>query len=648
MPDNLKNNPTAVQLFLREARAAAALSHPNIVTLFDADQEADGSYYLTMELLEGFGLDSAAEETRPALRARHAARIGVQIAKGLQFAHEKGIVHRDIKTANLFFTRDRVVKIMDFGLAKMTEEVRRSAHRDRRDALLHGARAGGGREGGPSRRSVCLRRHAVRAGDRRRALPRRATSPTSIATRPRPIRAAASPDCPSALAELILRLMAKAPDAAPGHAPPKSCAQLEKLLAEQAAPAVRASAATAKPERSQASCALRAAIRTPACESWNVLLDSPSRWEPGETHARRRTRRDESDGEEIPTGFGVNAGIVEEIRQRWELDPRVGARELVGGVRGEERRSPRPRAEPAAKPHPGALASPQLAEKYARVLRLIHAYRARGHRIADTDPLGARADYFPELDPAHYGLGNEDFDTPFFAGDLPGGPIQPLRQILERLRATYCRKVGVEFTHIQDPGPRQWLMRRMEESENTTLPPHEERLRILEKLSAAELFERFLHTKFVGQKRFGLEGAEALIPLLDTIVEESPGHGVRELVIGMAHRGRLNVLSNIVGKSLESIFSEFEDIELEEAPFGSGDVKYHKGFTSDRQHAHRRERPPLAHRESLASRGGGPGGRGPRPRQADARRRHAARTRSCRCCCTATPPSPARAWWPRC
>jgi tetratricopeptide (TPR) repeat protein len=126
MPENLKSNPTAVQLFLREARAAAALSHPNIVTLFDADQEADGSYYLTMELLEGFALDSVLQK-RGKLTPRDAVRIGVQIAKGLQFAHEKGVVHRDIKTANLFFTRDRVLKIMDFGLAKMSEEVRKAA-----------------------------------------------------------------------------------------------------------------------------------------------------------------------------------------------------------------------------------------------------------------------------------------------------------------------------------------------------------------------------------------------------------------------------------------------------------------------------------------------------------------------------------------
>jgi 2-oxoglutarate dehydrogenase E1 component len=285
--------------------------------------------------------------------------------------------------------------------------------------------------------------------------------------------------------------------------------------------------------------------------------------------------------DELLEGFGVNAGIVAEIRQRYELDPRsvhASWAKLFEPERDHD-------AEPLPEEAPGAapsLASPQLAEKYARVLRMIHAYRARGHRIADTDPLGSRVEYFPELDPAHYGLGKDDESKPFFAGDLPGGPIQTLVQIVDRLRATYCRRVGVEFTHIQDPGKRQWLMRRMEESQNATPLAAEDQLRVLEKICAAELFERFLHTKFVGQKRFSLEGAEALIPLLDTIVEDAPSHHARSLVIGMAHRGRLNVLSNIVGKSLASIFSEFEDVEEAEAPFGSGDVKYHKGYTTDR------------------------------------------------------------------
>jgi len=277
-----------------------------------------------------------------------------------------------------------------------------------------------------------------------------------------------------------------------------------------------------------------------------------------------------ADGDPLAS-FGVNAAFVEEIRQRYEIDPTsvdAAWASLFSAERslGDERLDRR------------------TAEKYARVLRLIHAFRARGHRIADIDPLGGRASsYFPELDPAHYGLGTDDLDRPFLAGDLPGGPVQTLREILDRLRATYCGKVGVEFTHIQDPGRKAWIQRRLEETRNQTPLERGERLRVLEMLSRAELFERFLHTKFVGQKRFSLEGAESLIPLLDTIVEEGPARDVREFVIGMAHRGRLNVLSNLLGKSLETIFGEFEDIENVEAPFGSGDVKYHKGFSSDRR-----------------------------------------------------------------
>ncbi len=294
----------------------------------------------------------------------------------------------------------------------------------------------------------------------------------------------------------------------------------------------------------------------------------------------------ERDEEKRPSlgGFGINAAVVEEIRQRYEVDP--SSVDPSWGEVFEGRRAPAPRAPEPARParaarHEAAL-GPAVAEKHARVLRLIHSYRARGHRVAQTDPLGGHPSYFPELDPAHYGFGDADLDEPFLAGDLPGGPVQTLREILERLRATYCRTIGVEFTHVQDPGRKAWLQRRMEDTENRTPPTPAERLCILEKLSAAELFERFLHTKFIGQKRFSLEGAESLIPLLDTLVEDGPRFGVREFVLGMAHRGRLNVLSNTLGKSLESIFGEFEDAPLLETPFGSGDVKYHKGFSSDR------------------------------------------------------------------
>jgi 2-oxoglutarate dehydrogenase E1 component len=285
-----------------------------------------------------------------------------------------------------------------------------------------------------------------------------------------------------------------------------------------------------------------------------------------------RLRFANGDGEAL-ADFGVNAAAVEEIHARWEVDPGSVDPAWAALFEGED-----------APVRGDGRIDRRTAEKHARVLRLIHAYRSRGHRVAEIDPLGGRKDsYFPELDPGHYGLGHEDLDRPFLAGDLPGGPVQPLRDILALLRETYCGKVGVEFTHIQDPGRKVWVQRRLEESRNRSLFAKDDRVRILERLAEAELFERFLHTKFLGQKRFSLEGAESTIALLDAIVEEAPAHGVREFVIGMAHRGRLNVLSNVIGKSLETIFGEFEDIENVAAPFGSGDVKYHKGYSTDRR-----------------------------------------------------------------
>ncbi len=339
--------------------------------------------------------------------------------------------------------------------------------------------------------------------------------------------------------------------------------------------------------------------------------------------------------------FGINAGWVEEIEDQYRIDARsvdeswsaeFGGAVDPRAVRDELRRSAAPISSPptappaAAGPAPaapepgpvvpiaslpsmgdsgstaldngvlGSLAPPaadangtdhatllHIADKHARVLRMIHSYRARGHRIAQSDPLGGQSTYFPELDPAHYGFGNEHLDELFIAGDLPGGSVQTLRQILTRLGKTYCGPIGVEYTHVQDPGRKAWLREIMEEGQNHPNLDDGERRRILEKLAAAELFESFLHTKFLGQKRFSLEGGESLIPLLDHIVENAPSFGVREIVIGMAHRGRLNVLANTLGKSYEQIFSEFEDSPDVDAPFGSGDVKYHKGFSTDRR-----------------------------------------------------------------
>ena len=224
-----------------------------------------------------------------------------------------------------------------------------------------------------------------------------------------------------------------------------------------------------------------------------------------------------------------------------------------------------------------------VADKNARVLRLVHAFRARGHRIADSDPLSGETKYFPELDPAHYGFGNQDLDDLFTVGDLPGGSVQRLRDILDRLRTTYCGSVGVEYTHVQDPGRKLWLQQQMERDENRPHIEPGQLKRIYEKLCGAEMLEQFLHTKFLGQKRFSLEGGEVVIPLLDYIIESAPRHGIVEYVLGMSHRGRLNVLANVMQKPLDVIFSEFNDSPLLDLPFGSGDVKYHKGFSQDRR-----------------------------------------------------------------
>ena len=224
----------------------------------------------------------------------------------------------------------------------------------------------------------------------------------------------------------------------------------------------------------------------------------------------------------------------------------------------------------------------------ARTIQLIEAYRSRGHWIADTDPLSEPRPVPPSLAPKFFGFGEEDLDEAFDTGDLPGPDRAPLRQILAQLQATYCGTVGVEFTHIQDPAARRWLQERMETTRNrATLPPEDQR-ELLDLLTEAEVFERSLAARYPGQKRFSLEGAEAAIPAIHTLVEAAPDLGVEEIVIGMAHRGRLNVLANILDKPHELIFSEFEDVAAPDGVGGTGDVKYHKGFASD--HADRQGR----------------------------------------------------------
>jgi len=225
--------------------------------------------------------------------------------------------------------------------------------------------------------------------------------------------------------------------------------------------------------------------------------------------------------------------------------------------------------------------------KEAAVLQLINAYRVRGHLIADFDPLGSEAVYHPELDPATYGLTIWDLDRAFLTGtlmseDLEHQKVATLRQILETLRQTYCGKIGCEFMNIQIPEQKRWLQLRMEPTGNHWPLEPALRLRALERLADAEEFEHFLHTRFVGHKRFSLEGAESAIVILDEVLDRAANSGVHEAVMGMAHRGRLNVLANIVGKSMVQVFSEFEGIDPDSTQ-GSGDVKYHLGASGVRR-----------------------------------------------------------------
>ncbi len=222
--------------------------------------------------------------------------------------------------------------------------------------------------------------------------------------------------------------------------------------------------------------------------------------------------------------------------------------------------------------------------KEAGIMQMINAYRVRGHLIADLDPLGVEPSYHAELDPETYGLTIWDLDREFLTGSLgeaigEGGPrpVATLREILETLRQTYCGKIGCEYMNIQVPEQKRWLQQRMEPAANSWPLDRETRVRILRNLVAAEEFEHFLHSRFVGQKRFALEGGEAAMAILAEILERAGDNNVHELVIGMAHRGRLNILANVVGKDVKQIFSEFEGALDPSSTQGSGDVKYHLG-----------------------------------------------------------------------
>ncbi|MDQ6993766.1 MAG: 2-oxoglutarate dehydrogenase E1 component [Mariprofundus sp.] len=225
---------------------------------------------------------------------------------------------------------------------------------------------------------------------------------------------------------------------------------------------------------------------------------------------------------------------------------------------------------------------PDDVEYPSRALYLIHAYRVYGHLHANLDPLHLNPiATTPEMELAYYGLSEADLDQLFPAGDLEGARNRPLRDILDHLSRSYCGSIGPEFRHITDSARKHWLQSRFERNALRMAVDDDTRRHIFGRIMHAEEFERFLHTRYVGQKRFSLEGGESLIPMLDALVQKAGSKGTREIILGMAHRGRLNVLANIMGKSLAEIFTEFEGTQLEDDAHGQGDVKYHLGFSAD-------------------------------------------------------------------
>jgi 2-oxoglutarate dehydrogenase E1 component len=294
--------------------------------------------------------------------------------------------------------------------------------------------------------------------------------------------------------------------------------------------------------------------------------------------------------------YGGNAPFLEELYQRFLEDPssisedwRNYFKDLhpdQGGpgdldhaaIREALARQALHRHAPAGAP-PGNVAT--SASKQVAVLQLINTYRFRGHQQATLDPLGIQErTLIAELDPSFHCLTEADMDTVFSTGSLVGVPQATLAEIITILREAYCRHVGAEYMHITDTNQKRWIQRKLEDVRGRVQFSPEFRRQILERVIAAEGLEQYLHTKYVGQKRFSLEGGESLIPLLDELIRRAGTRKVEEIVLGMAHRGRLNVLVNVLGKGTKELFREFEG-KYDSRGQGLGDVKYHQGFSSD-------------------------------------------------------------------
>lgn len=292
--------------------------------------------------------------------------------------------------------------------------------------------------------------------------------------------------------------------------------------------------------------------------------------------------------------YGSNASFIENLYERFLEDPesvepswQAHFETIHQGSNYETPHSPVvERFAQLAIKSPNRLAQLQgftqeSVQKQSAVARLINHYRVRGHQIANNNPLGTTTPIPPDLDPSYYGLAEPDMDTLFDTGALYGIDRLPLRDIISSLKEIYCGSIGSEYMHIVDTQIRRWLISRLESSKTNLVIDADKKRLTLKLLTAAEGIETHLQNKFVGQKRFSLEGGEALIPILDELIQCAGAKGVKELVIGMAHRGRLNVLVNILGKSPASLFDEFVGKSKPSPGVKSGDVKYHMGFSSD-------------------------------------------------------------------
>src|SRR5512138_1492041 len=288
---------------------------------------------------------------------------------------------------------------------------------------------------------------------------------------------------------------------------------------------------------------------------------------------------------DLPAPSVPNLSFVEDLYYAWLAEPTSVPepwQRYFEGLPAAPGAAPAPESFPRHRPdgHAVEAAASSDAAFQAKVDRLVQAYREYGHLRADLDPLGL-TQRAAMLELASFGLSDADLDRRCADPEGKGGVS--LRELVARLEETYCRAIGVELAHMHDADLRRWLEQRMERTRNRiTLAPEVKR-KILEKIVEAETFEQFLGTRFLGAKRFSVEGAEGLLPLVELLVDRATGHGVRNVVFGMAHRGRLNVLANVIGKPLRAIFAEFRDTAIVNA--GGGDVKYHLGYSSDRETA---------------------------------------------------------------